>query len=120
MAMSDIGKVLGKGLMVMLTTPSCPGCKQQKRTLDKAGVFGCVQTVDMYEDAGAMAWAASRGISHAPTLAWLDPHTGAEYTVSGPVNRGQLARWYRAGQLPALMDDRVTTMLAHGEGIGWE
>lgn len=118
--MSNIDDMLREGLMVMLTTPNCPGCRQQKRTLDKAGVAECVQTVDMYEDEDAMAWAAARGISHAPTLAWLDHNTGAEYTVSGPVNRGQLARWYRSGQLPLQMEDQVLTMLAHGEGIGWE
>lgn len=118
--MSSIDEMLDRGLMVMLTTPNCPGCKQQKRVLDKAGVADFVHVVDMYEDEEVAAWAGLRGISHAPTLAWLDRRLGGEQIVSGPVSQSQLARWYRAALLPALMADRVTTMIAHGEGAGWE
>lgn len=74
-----ISDIVSRGKFCIVTTENCPGCRQQKKILDKAGFD--YEVVDLFEVADE---ANLLGIMHAPTICWYDKEVGVA-TLKGPV-----------------------------------
>lgn len=74
-----ITDAINSGKIVAISTEHCPGCKQQKKILEKMKL-----KVEWYDLAEVEGFAQTYGVMKAPTIAWKD-NNGCVCTIAGPV-----------------------------------
>lgn len=74
-------QAMDAGKIVIISAPHCPGCKQQKRIIERMGIEDQVET---YMNLEVDEFCFQNNIMHAPTILWR-MEGGTYGQLKGPV-----------------------------------